>query len=171
RSREPDPPQQGDPGDPAIEGRDRGGATRVGSPRAAAGRLTFPDAVRPRFPLPAGGGSAARHPRAVPGPRAGRPLSDAAGRHRLGQDLHHGARARRLQPPDAGAVPQQDPRRPAVRGAQGFFPKNAVEFFISYYDYYQPEAYVPQTDTYIAKDSLINDATDRLRRRATSRLL
>src|SRR5438876_597744 len=52
-----------------------------------------------------------------------------------------------------------------------FFPKSAVEFFISYYDYYQPEAYVPQTDTYIAKDSSINDDIDRLRLRATSSLM
>jgi len=44
-----------------------------------------------------------------------------------------------------------------------FFPGNAVEFFISYYDYYQPEAYVPSTDTYIAKDSSINDDIERLR--------
>jgi len=54
---------------------------------------------------------------------------------------------------------------------KGFFPKSAVEFFISYYDYYQPEAYVPQTDTYIAKDSSINDDIDRLRLRATSSLM
>ena len=54
---------------------------------------------------------------------------------------------------------------------KAFFPKNAVEFFISYYDYYQPEAYVPQTDTYIAKDSSINDDIDRLRLRATSSLM
>src|SRR6184192_1062348 len=54
---------------------------------------------------------------------------------------------------------------------KSFFPKGAVEFFISYYDYYQPEAYVPQTDTYIAKDSSINDDIDRLRLRATSSLL
>src|SRR5438093_1489621 len=54
---------------------------------------------------------------------------------------------------------------------KGFFPRNAVEFFISYYDYYQPEAYVPQTDTYIAKDSSINDDIDRLRLRATSSLM
>ncbi len=52
-----------------------------------------------------------------------------------------------------------------------FFPKDRVEFFISYYDYYQPEAYVPQTDTYIAKDASINDEIDRLRLRATSALL
>jgi excinuclease ABC subunit B len=54
---------------------------------------------------------------------------------------------------------------------KSFFPRNAVEFFISYYDYYQPEAYVPQTDTYIAKDSSINDDIDRLRLRATSSLM
>ncbi len=52
-----------------------------------------------------------------------------------------------------------------------FFPNNRTEFFISYYDYYQPEAYVPTTDTYIAKDASINDEIDRLRLRATSALL
>jgi len=54
---------------------------------------------------------------------------------------------------------------------KSLFPKNAVEFFISYYDYYQPEAYVPQTDTYIAKDSSINDDIESLRLRATSSLM
>ncbi len=49
-----------------------------------------------------------------------------------------------------------------------FFPENAVEYFVSYYDYYQPEAYVPQTDTYIAKDSSINDEIDKLRLSATA---
>jgi excinuclease ABC subunit B len=52
-----------------------------------------------------------------------------------------------------------------------FFPKNKVEFFISYYDYYQPEAYIPSTDVYIQKDSSVNDEIDRLRLRATSALL
>ena len=51
------------------------------------------------------------------------------------------------------------------------FPENAVEYFVSYYDYYQPEAYVPSSDTYIEKDSLINDRIDRLRHRATQSLL
>ncbi|WP_102692908.1 excinuclease ABC subunit UvrB [Rummeliibacillus pycnus] len=51
-----------------------------------------------------------------------------------------------------------------------FFPNNAVEYFVSYYDYYQPEAYVPQTDTYIEKDSSINDEIDKLRHSATSAL-
>ncbi|HHW26811.1 MAG TPA: excinuclease ABC subunit UvrB [Firmicutes bacterium] len=51
-----------------------------------------------------------------------------------------------------------------------FFPNNAVEYFVSYYDYYQPEAYVPQTDTYIEKDSTINDEIDKLRHSATTAL-
>ena len=54
---------------------------------------------------------------------------------------------------------------------KAFFPENAVEYFISYYDYYQPEAYVPATDTYIEKDTSINDEIDRLRLKATSSLL
>ena len=54
---------------------------------------------------------------------------------------------------------------------KALFPSSAVEFFISYYDYYQPEAYVPSTDTYIAKDSSINDDIERLRLRATSSLM
>src|SRR5512132_1329099 len=52
-----------------------------------------------------------------------------------------------------------------------FFPNNAVEYFISYYDYYQPEAYVPASDTYIEKDSSINEDIERLRLRATSSLM
>ena len=52
-----------------------------------------------------------------------------------------------------------------------FFPNNAVEYFVSYYDYYQPEAYVPQTDSYIEKDAKINDEIDELRHKATASLL
>src|SRR6184192_3795065 len=52
-----------------------------------------------------------------------------------------------------------------------FFPNNAVEYFVSYYDYYQPEAYVPQADLYIEKDSSRNDDIDRLRHSATSNIL
>ena len=52
-----------------------------------------------------------------------------------------------------------------------FFPENAVEYFISYYDYYQPEAYIPQTDTYIEKDSAVNAHIDKLRLKATTSLL
>ena len=52
-----------------------------------------------------------------------------------------------------------------------FFPENRVEYFVSYYDYYQPEAYVPRTDTFIEKDANINEEIDRLRHSATSALL
>ncbi|MDO9540897.1 MAG: DEAD/DEAH box helicase family protein, partial [Kiritimatiellia bacterium] len=52
-----------------------------------------------------------------------------------------------------------------------YFPNNAVEYFVSYYDYYQPEAYIPQTDTYIEKDAAINEEIERLRLSATNSLL
>ena len=54
---------------------------------------------------------------------------------------------------------------------KAFFPHNAVEYFVSYYDYYQPEAYVPSTDTYIEKDSSVNDEIDKLRHSATAALI
>ena len=54
---------------------------------------------------------------------------------------------------------------------KAFFPSNAVEYFVSYYDYYQPEAYIPQSDTYIEKDALVNDEIDRMRHSATRSLL
>jgi excinuclease ABC subunit B len=54
---------------------------------------------------------------------------------------------------------------------KAFFPANAVEYFVSYYDYYQPEAYIPQSDTYIEKDALVNDEIDRMRHSATRSLL
>jgi excinuclease ABC subunit B len=54
---------------------------------------------------------------------------------------------------------------------KAFFPENAVEYFVSYYDYYQPEAYIPQSDTYIEKDALVNDDIDRMRHSATRSLL
>ena len=54
---------------------------------------------------------------------------------------------------------------------KSFFPDNAVEYFVSYYDYYQPEAYVPRTDTYIEKESSINEQIDRMRHSATRSLL
>lgn len=54
---------------------------------------------------------------------------------------------------------------------KAFFPHNAVEYFVSYYDYYQPEAYVPSTDTYIAKDSAVNDEIDKMRHSATAALI
>ena len=71
----------------------------------------------------------------------------------------------------ARARAQQDAGGAALRRVQLFFPDNAVEYFVSYYDYYQPEAYVPRTDTYIEKESSINEQIDRMRHSATRALL
>ena len=74
------------------------------------------------------------------------------------------------QEADARPRPQQDARRAALREFREFFPDNAVEYFVSYFDYYQPEAYLPRSDTYIEKDSSRNDEIDRLRHAATHAL-
>ncbi|MSP91898.1 MAG: excinuclease ABC subunit UvrB [Myxococcales bacterium] len=77
----------------------------------------------------------------------------------------------KLQRPALVLAPNKILAAQLHRELKGLFPKNAVEFFISYYDYYQPEAYIPSTDTYIEKDSMINDEIDRMRHAATFALL
>src|SRR3989475_8152809 len=77
----------------------------------------------------------------------------------------------RVQKPTLVIAPNKSLGAQLANEFREFFPDNAVEYFVSYYDYYQPEAYVPQTDTYIEKDSSINDEIDRLRHSATSALL
>ena len=97
--------------------------------------------------------------------------SGAAGCHRIGQDLHHGQSHRGVAAPRPHPRAQQDPGGAAIREFKNFFPNNAVEYFVSYYDYYQPEAYVPRSDTYIEKESSINESIDRMRHSATRALL
>ena len=70
-----------------------------------------------------------------------------------------------------GTKPQQDPGSQLYSEFKQFFPENLVEYFVSYYDYYQPEAYLPVTDTYIEKDLSINDEIEKLRLSATSSLM
>ncbi len=77
----------------------------------------------------------------------------------------------RVQRPTLVIAPNKSLAAQLANEFRELFPDNAVEYFVSYYDYYQPEAYVPQTDTYIEKDSSINDEIDRLRHSATSALL
>jgi excinuclease ABC subunit B len=77
----------------------------------------------------------------------------------------------RVQKPTLVIAPNKSLAAQLANEFRQFFPHNAVEYFVSYYDYYQPEAYVPQTDTYIEKDSSINDEIERLRHSATSALL
>src|SRR5437764_10939456 len=76
----------------------------------------------------------------------------------------------RIQRPTLVISPNKSLAAQLANEFREFFPQNAVEYFVSYYDYYQPEAYVPQTDTYIEKDSSINDEIERLRHSATSAL-
>jgi excinuclease ABC subunit B len=77
----------------------------------------------------------------------------------------------RVQKPTLVISPNKSLAAQLANEFREFFPHNAVEYFVSYYDYYQPEAYVPQTDTYIEKDSSVNDEIDRLRHSATAALL
>src|SRR5437867_7042308 len=77
----------------------------------------------------------------------------------------------RVQKPTLVISPNKSLAAQLANEFKEVFPHNAVEYFVSYYDYYQPEAYVPQTDTYIEKDSSVNDEIDRLRHSATSALL
>jgi excinuclease ABC subunit B len=79
--------------------------------------------------------------------------------------------AERLQRPTLVMLPNKTLAAQFANELREMLPKNAVEYFVSYYDYYQPEAYVPQTDTYIEKDSSINDEVERLRHSATNSLL
>src|SRR6266498_2577177 len=77
----------------------------------------------------------------------------------------------RVQKPTLVIAPNKSLAAQLANEFKEFFPHNTVEYFVSYYDYYQPEAYVPQTDTYIEKDSSINDEIERLRHSATAALL
>jgi excinuclease ABC subunit B len=77
----------------------------------------------------------------------------------------------RIQRPTLVISPNKSLAAQLANEFREFFPENAVEYFVSYYDYYQPEAYVPSSDTYIEKDSSVNDEIDRLRHSATSALL
>jgi excinuclease ABC subunit B len=77
----------------------------------------------------------------------------------------------RVQRPTLVMAPNKTLAAQLAHELRDYFPDNAVEYFVSYYDYYQPEAYVPQTDTYIEKDSSINDDVERLRHSATMSLL
>ena len=79
--------------------------------------------------------------------------------------------AERLQRPVLVMQPNKTLAAQFANELRDLLPKNAIEYFVSYYDYYQPEAYLPQTDTYIEKDSSLNEEVERMRHAATSSLL
>ena len=87
------------------------------------------------------------------------------------KNIHYGANYRKSQKPALILAPNKTLAAQLYGEFKDFFPDNAVEYFVSYYDYYQPEAYVPRTDTYIEKDASINEQIDRLRHSATRSLL
>jgi len=105
------------------------------------------------------------------GIRAGEPYLTLLGATGTGKTFTIAQVVERVQKPTLVMAPNKSLGAQLANEFREFFPENAVEYFVSYYDYYQPEAYVPQTDTYIEKDSSINDEIDRLRHSATSALL
>jgi excinuclease ABC subunit B len=90
---------------------------------------------------------------------------------RLGQDVHDGAGDRAAATARRSVMAHNKTLAAQLyQEFRRFFPENAVEYFVSYYDYYQPEAYVPTTDSYIEKEATINDEIDRMRLSATRSL-
>ncbi len=98
-------------------------------------------------------------------------VANAAGRYRLWQDLHHGPRGRGVAAPTIVMAHNKTLAAQLYGEFKEFFPDNAVEYFVSYYDYYQPEAYVPSSDTFIEKDASVNEHIEQMRLSATKALL
>jgi excinuclease ABC subunit B len=103
--------------------------------------------------------------------RAGDPHVTLLGATGTGKTFTIAHVVERVQRPTLVMAPNKSLAAQLANEFREFFPENAVEYFVSYYDYYQPEAYVPQTDTYIEKDSSVNDEIERLRHSATAALL
>jgi excinuclease ABC subunit B len=105
------------------------------------------------------------------GIRAGEPHVTLLGATGTGKTFTIAHVVERVQRPTLVMAPNKSLAAQLANEFREFFPENAVEYFVSYYDYYQPEAYIPQTDTYIEKDSSVNDEIERLRHSATAALL
>ena len=101
---------------------------------------------------------------------AGRPHTALLGVTGSGKTFTVASVIERLQRPTLVISPNKTLAAQLYGEFKAFFPENAVEYFVSYYDYYQPEAYIPQSDTYIEKDALINDEIDRMRHSTTKSL-
>ena len=99
-----------------------------------------------------------------------KPMPDFTGSYRLWQTFTMANVIQQLNKPTLIIAHNKTLAAQLYGEFKEFFPNNAVEYFVSYYDYYQPEAYVPSSDTYIAKDSSINDEIDKLRLSATMAL-
>ena len=130
---------------------------------------------RAEFELKAGFEPAGDQPRAIDALeerlRAGAPVSVLLGVTGSGKTFTMSHVIARMGRPALVLAPNKTLAAQLYMEFRSFFPGNAVGFFVSYYDYYQPEAYIPSTDTYIAKDASVNEAIDRLRNQATMALL
>src|SRR5215831_13075606 len=102
---------------------------------------------------------------------AGRPHAALLGVTGSGKTFTVASVIERLQRPTLVISPNKTLAAQLYSEFKAFFPENAVEYFVSYYDYYQPEAYIPRTDTYIEKDSSVNEEIDRMRHSATRAIL
>ncbi|MGZ4131237.1 MAG: DEAD/DEAH box helicase family protein, partial [Actinomycetota bacterium] len=109
--------------------------------------------------------------RLVDGIRAGEDRLTLLGATGTGKTFTIAHVIEQVQKPTLVMAPNKSLAAQLANEFREFFPENAVEYFVSYYDYYQPEAYVPSTDTYIEKDSSVNDEIERLRHSATAALL
>jgi len=131
--------------------------------------------MKNRFRLVAPFGPAGGQPAAIDalcaGVKAGKANQTLLGVTGSGKTFTIAAMVERLQRPALVISPNKVLAAQLYSEFKTFFPDNAVEYFVSYYDYYQPEAYIPATDTYIEKDSSINDHIDKLRLKATTSIL
>ena len=107
----------------------------------------------------------------VAGVEAGRPHQTLLGVTGSGKSFTIACAVEQLNRPTLVMAPNKTLAAQLYAEFKDLFPENAVEYFVSYYDYYQPEAYIPSSDTYIEKDSSVNDEIDRLRHASTSALL
>ena len=112
-----------------------------------------------------------RSPRSRPGSSAGERYQTLLGITGSGKSFTIAGVIEKVQRPTIVLAPNKSLAAQLASEFRELFPKNRVEYFVSYYDYYQPEAYLPTTDTYIEKDSSINDEIDRLRHSATSAIM
>jgi excinuclease ABC subunit B len=138
------------------------------------GGLPQPSAVRPfelAAPFPPAGGQPAAIEALVRGLRAGEPAQCLLGITGSGKTFTMANVIAQVQRPTLVLAHNKTLAAQLYSELKALFPHNAVEYFVSYYDYYQPEAYIPSTDTFIDKDSVINEQIDRMRHAATFSLL
>lgn len=139
------------------------------------GRVPTPDPSAQSFRLASGFSPSGDQERAIDvlseGVLAGKTHQTLLGVTGSGKTFTMANVIQRVQKPSLILAPNKTLAAQLYREFKAFFPDNRVEYFVSYYDYYQPEAYIPSTDTYIEKDSAVNDLIDRMRHSATSSLL